>query len=203
MGLNEKGEMDEAEFEKYFRNCILPLFPDALDLPGFCVMVKVDSGPGRLNVNLLAELWLLGFYLYPGVPNTKAVTQETDRNYGPFKGRFRANLGEIVDARIAAKKSVLLQPWLVGMIVFGGTDEETGFEITKCAFSAGFSKEACLSAWEKVGAAPCTLKCLSDPKVSKSLGDEDDESNNDDVGRQQTMMVAVMGEIVAINSLNI
>ena len=86
--LNEKGGMDEAEFEKYFRNCILPLFPDALDLLGFCVMVKVDSGPGRLNINLLAELHLLGFYLYPSVPNTTAVTQETDRNYRPSKGWF-------------------------------------------------------------------------------------------------------------------
>ena len=64
------------------------------------------------------------------------------------------------------------------MIVFGGTDEETGFEITKCAFSAGFSKEACLSAWEKVDAATCTRKCLSDPKVSKSLGDGDDKYYN-------------------------
>ena len=73
---------------------------------------------------------------------------------------------------------ILLQPWLVGLIVFGGTDEETGFGITKCTFLAGFSKEACLSVWEKVGAAPCTRKCLSDPKVSKSLGDRDDEYYN-------------------------
>ena len=64
---------------------------------------------------------------------------------------------------------------MVGMIVFGGTDEETGLEISKCAFSAGFSKEACLSAWEKFGAAPYTRKCLSDSKVSKSLGDGNDE----------------------------
>ena len=64
------------------------------------------------------------------------------------------------------------------MIVFGGTDEETGFKITKCAFSADFSKEACMSAWEKVGAAPCTQKCLLDPKVSKSLGGGDDEYYN-------------------------
>ncbi len=73
---------------------------------------------------------------------------------------------------------VSLQPWLVGLIVFGGMDEETGFGITKCTFSASFSKEACLSAWEKVGAAPCTQKCLSDPKVSKLLGDGDDEYYN-------------------------
>ena len=28
-------------------------------------------------------------------------------------------------------------------------------------------------AWAKVGAAPLTRKCLSDPKVSRPLGDDD------------------------------
>jgi hypothetical protein len=42
-------------------------------------MLKVDSRPGRLNIELLAELCLLGFYLYPGVPNMTAVSQETDQ----------------------------------------------------------------------------------------------------------------------------
>ncbi len=62
--------------------------------------------------------------------------------------------------------------------MFGGTDEETGFKVSKCAFLAGFSKEACLSTWEKVGAALCTRKCLLDPKVSKSLGDGNDDYYN-------------------------
>ena len=93
VGLNEKGGMDQAEFEKYIRNSILPLFPDACDLPGKRVMIKVDSGPGRLNVELCAELKLM-------------------------------------------------------------------------------------RAWEKVGAAPCTRACLSDPKVSKTLGDGEDEYYN-------------------------
>lgn len=115
-GLNEKGGMDEIEFEKYVKNSIITLYPDACDLPGKRVLIKVDSGPGRLNTELLAELRLLGFYLYPGVPNTTAVTQETDRNYRPFKGQFRSNLADIVDARMEMKKSVSLQPWLVGMI---------------------------------------------------------------------------------------
>jgi hypothetical protein len=172
-GMNEKGGMDEIEFEKYIKNSILHLYPDACDVPGKRVIIKVDSGPGRLNLELLAELRLMGFYLYPGVPNTTAVTQETDRNYGPFKSRFRRNLGDIVDARIEQNKSVSLQPWLIGMIVFGGTDPETGFRLTKCAFTHGFSKEACLNAWAKVGAAPLTRKCLSDPKVSRTLGDND------------------------------
>ena len=78
-GAKREGGNGRGGIRKYFRNCILPLFPDALDLPGFCIMVKVDSGPGRLNVNLLAKLRLLGFCLYPGVSkNTTAVTQETD-----------------------------------------------------------------------------------------------------------------------------
>jgi hypothetical protein len=64
------------------------------------------------------------------------------------------------------------------LVVFGGTDEETGYEIAQCAFSAGFSPDACKRAWEKVGAAPCTRACLSDPKVSKTLGDGEDEYYN-------------------------
>ncbi len=60
VGLNEKGGMDEAKFEKYIRISILSLFPDACDMPGKHVMIKVDSGPGQLNVDLLAELKLMG-----------------------------------------------------------------------------------------------------------------------------------------------
>jgi hypothetical protein len=59
-----------------------------LDVPGKRVMLKVDSRPGRLNIELLAELHLLGFYLYPGVPNMTAVSQETDQNYSPFKTQY-------------------------------------------------------------------------------------------------------------------
>ncbi len=105
--------MDEAEFEKYVKNNIIPLYPDALDIPCKRVLIKVDSGPGRLNIELLAELRLLGWYLYPGVPNTTAVSQETDQNYGPFKSQFRSNLATITNKRLEQKKSLSLQPWLV------------------------------------------------------------------------------------------
>jgi hypothetical protein len=175
IGLNEKGGMDDDEFEKYLKNNIIPLYPDALDCPGQRVMIKVDSGPGRMNIELLAELCLLGFYLYPSVPNTTAVSQETDWNYGPFKTQFRKNLAAITEQRLEQNKSVSLQLWIVGLIVFGGTDPATGFELKDCAFPAGFSKKACLNAWAMVGAAPLICQCLSDPKVSKSLGDGDDD----------------------------
>ncbi len=61
----EKGGMDEEEFTKYFFNSIVPFFPHAKDKPGHHVLLKVDSGPGRMNLNLLAKLRLLGFVLYP------------------------------------------------------------------------------------------------------------------------------------------
>ncbi len=84
-GQNEKGGMDEEEFAKYLLNSIVPLFPHAKDKPGHHVLLKVDSGPGRMNLNLLSKLRLLGFMLYPGVPNTTHVTQETDQNYVPSR----------------------------------------------------------------------------------------------------------------------
>ncbi len=36
-------------------------------------MVKVDSGPGRLQEDFLAKARTLGFIVYPGVPNYTAV----------------------------------------------------------------------------------------------------------------------------------
>ncbi len=55
--------MDSEEFEKYVLGSIVPLYPTAQDKPGHCVMLKVDSGPGRMNLNLLARLQQLGFVM--------------------------------------------------------------------------------------------------------------------------------------------
>ncbi len=71
--------MDREEFEKYIFNGNVPLYPNALDIPGKRVLIKIDSVPGQNNNEVMcARLWNLGIYLYPGVPNTTAVTQETD-----------------------------------------------------------------------------------------------------------------------------
>ena len=130
--------MEEKEFEDYIMLAIVPLYANARNRKGRYVIIKVDSGPGRSNIDLLVRLKMLGFILYPGVPNTTHVTQETDRNYGPFKTKFVSNLDTIVSERIAARKSLLLQPKLVGLPVFGGEDPETGCMIPMGAFQAGF-----------------------------------------------------------------
>ena len=114
-------------------------------------------------MDLLADLRLDGFILFPGVPNTTAVTQETDQNYGPFKTQCCKNLDALVDERLKQGKSTSLAPWQVGLIVYGGTDLETGL-IVELVFDAGFSREARKKAWDKVGAAPITRAALENKK---------------------------------------
>ena len=177
-GQNEKGGMDDVEFEKYLMNSIVPLYPHAKDKKGHRVIIKVDSGPGRLSLKLLSKLRLLGFILYPCVPNTTHVTQETDQNYGPFKTQFLSNLDLIVDARLAKKKSLTLQPKFVGLPLFGGVDHETELQVELGAFQKGFTRSRCLAAWKKVGAATAegvTRACLKDKQVMLSTGGDDDD----------------------------
>ena len=91
-GMNVKGGMDDHEFESYILNSILPLYLNTLDRPGKRLILKCNRGPGRLQIDLLAKLRHIGVYLYPCVPNTTMVMQETDETYGKFKPQFRKNL---------------------------------------------------------------------------------------------------------------
>mmetsp|Transcript_27582 Transcript_27582/g.60431 ORF Transcript_27582/g.60431 Transcript_27582/m.60431 type:complete len:160 (-) Transcript_27582:425-904(-) len=46
---NEAGGMDAEELLKYFEINVFPLYPDAADVPGKRVLIKIDGGPGRLH----------------------------------------------------------------------------------------------------------------------------------------------------------
>jgi hypothetical protein len=173
-GMNKKGGMDEKEFKDYIMLAIVPLYANARNRKGRYVILKVVSGPGWSNIDLLVRLKMLRFILYPGVPNTTHVTQEMDRKYSPFKIKFVSNLNTIMSERIAERKSLSLQPKLVGLLVFGGEDPETGCMIPMGAFQDGFLQERCLDAWAKIGAATSTGKitraCLSDKQVMQGGG---------------------------------
>jgi len=168
-GLNSKGGMDDQVFFEYLKKSIMKLFPDAAPVRGRWVVIKCDSSPGSLNPNLLAFLRFHGFILDPGVPNTTAVTQETDQSYGPFQSAVRTNLQLIINERIHTG----LSPWIVGLVVCGREDPETGL-IVRSAFQRGFSRALNIKAWEKVGAVPLSCKCLSSPKVRRSIGNGND-----------------------------
>ena len=163
--MNEKGYMDDAEFKKYVFVSIVPLYPNARSVKGTWVIIKVDGGPGRLNKALLARLQRVGFVLYPVVPNTMAVTQETDQNYGLFKTQLCNNLELVSRRRIANKISLSMQPWIAGLMIFGGVDPDTEYFVKTSAFEVEFSRAHCKNAWAKIGAAPLTMACLKDTKV--------------------------------------
>jgi hypothetical protein len=191
LGMNLKGGMDEREFRSYFLNSIVPLFPDAQDVRGKRVIMKVDSGPGRMELGFLAEARTLGFIIYPGVPNTTAVTQETDQSYGTFKTQFVKNLKILSDARLIGNYNIGLPPWMVGLVVFGGTDPISGVVVPCSAFNVAFSKERNCAVWEKCGAAPLTRACLqNNSQVRREMGDGEDATNTAMVHIQESNNVS-------------
>ena len=105
IGLNEKGGMNDEEFDKYIDNSIVPHYPDLEDMLGKRVLPKVDSGPGRNGRDMLNKARFRGVYLFPGLPpNATTVQQEMDMNYGPFKSVVHSNLKNISTASFSAKK---------------------------------------------------------------------------------------------------
>ena len=60
-----------------------------LFIPQNRVILKVNSGPGCTNIEILAYIRALGVYCVPGVPNTTNVSQEIDQSYSLFKSIFR------------------------------------------------------------------------------------------------------------------
>ena len=158
--MNAKDGMDDEEFNQYMLNSLAPLYPDVEDVKGKRALLKADSGPGSLAMKLLAHLCLIGFILYPCVPNTMTVHQEMDCNYGPFKTAFQIILDSIVQERINQGKMTLINPWLVVLVVFGGIDDVTDKLAPKNGFQEAFCTNVCLKAWAKIEAAPLIRACL-------------------------------------------
>ena len=163
---NVKAGMDEEEFCKYVEECIVPLYPDAEDKPGKRVLLLVDSGPGRMQVAMLARLKLLGIYLKAGAPNTTHITQPTDQNYGMFKSIYRTNL------KLLTKHTTSIKHISIPLLVFGGDfKNEDGLLLCNIpsAFDEAFSFDRNQEVWRKLGFNPFTRACLLDAKVKHQV----------------------------------
>jgi len=174
-GLNEKAGMNSVELDKYFCGDILPLYPGIEDRPLKRVTAKLDSGPGRMNVDMLAHLRIRGLHIVPGLPNSTGKTQETDQNYGPFKGGYRNNLHRLAGARFEANKTIVMSD--LPLLVFGGIDPATDIELHD-VFNETFSIENCLSAWKKCGAVPLTQAPMNEKEIRHELVLNDNLSMN-------------------------
>lgn len=142
VAMNEKGGMNADALFSYFKENLALLFPNASDTPGHRVVVKIDSGPGRMNENMLLFMRARDFYLFPCVPNTTQVTQETDQNYGQFKSVWRNNLDRLANQRFSAtcdnRRTINMSD--VWLLLFGGKSEIDGIELHN-AFEEAFNEE--------------------------------------------------------------
>lgn len=186
-GLNEKAGMNGVELDKYFKGSILPLYPDIEDVTLKRVIAKVDSGPGRMNLEMLAHLRLRGLYVVPGLPNSTGKTQETDQNYGPFKGVYRNNLHNLASARFE-KKGGVINIIDLPFLIFGGEDPVTGL-IMEDAFNRSFSRVNCLSAWQKCGAAPLTGAPMNDTQMRHEVVMNVDDTVNNNIDPQGSKLL--------------
>ena len=81
-------------------------------------------------------------------------------------------------AQIAGDFPTSFPPWLVGLLVFGGTDPISQF-VVESALQFGFSQEKNPNAWSRCGAAQITRCCLKNHiKVRGEMGDDDDAANH-------------------------
>ena len=105
------------------------------------------------------------------------MTQETDQSYCPFKSKFAHNLKALSDARINGDFPTSVPPWMVGLLVFGGTDPVSQFVVSESAFEFGFSRGK-FECMEQGGATPLTRCCLENhSQVRREIGDDDDATN--------------------------
>ena len=106
------------------------------------------------------------------------MTQETERNQVPFKNQLHTNLDLVVREKVVKKVYLSMQPWLAGLMVFGGADPDTGYFAETSTFEFGFLRAHCKNAWENIGDAPSKMAFLSYPKVRQQLGDTNDHTND-------------------------
>jgi hypothetical protein len=98
--VRQRGSMDDKLLNDYISNVIMPLYPNLSKATAFDpitgkllhgpVILKIDSGPGRIVATLVsleqrAALFQKGLIILAGLPNATGVQQEMDALYGPFK----------------------------------------------------------------------------------------------------------------------
>jgi hypothetical protein len=141
--MNEKGGMNNKEFARYIDNSIAPLIPDLEDMPGKCILLKVDSSHGCNWQDLLNKCLFRGIYIYPGLPNSTSMQQEMYINfYGQFKGVVWRNLAKIAITCYAKGITMSLGTSTFGLNVYGGVLPDSRVPLE--------------NAWSEVSAVPFT-----------------------------------------------
>ena len=88
---SKDSSVTDAIFIEYILHIKTFCYPDAKDEPGYRVLMKADSGPGRMNKEFLAIARSHGFYFLSGLPNETELGQEMDQVFAEFKAILEEN----------------------------------------------------------------------------------------------------------------
>jgi hypothetical protein len=101
---------------------MVPIFSNLEDMPGKCILLKVHSGLVAFGgiCSTSVGSGVCTSYIYPGLPNSTSMQQETDINYAPFKGVVWRNLAKIAMTCYAKGITMSLGTSTFGLIVYGG-----------------------------------------------------------------------------------
>jgi hypothetical protein len=150
----------------------MKLYPDACDEPGKRVLLKMDYGPGRDNLEFIIKLRIRGFYLYPSVPNDTHVMQEMDAWLGNLKTVFYQNLRLVTEAYVTNGKAMPNSEDTMGLLFFGGCifdDDQDPNNVCENALHMSASKEKTIAVFAKIGVVPFTRECINDKRVRHEI----------------------------------
>ena len=108
-----KGSMSANILKGYLQH-IMQLYPDIQDVDKKRVIWKLDNGVGRDDIELNHMARVMGYVIYPGLPNTSEGTQECDQSFSTFKSRMEKNRQNIV------KHNQTVTLFDLPFIIFGG-----------------------------------------------------------------------------------
>jgi hypothetical protein len=190
---NLKGGVNKNIFRNWMITNVAPLWPDLANVTGKRVMLKADSGPGRMGTEFLAESAALGMYFFPGLPNATEIGQEMDQLFAAFKTCAYDNRNKLNRARVAAEgANAILGFPDVGYLVFGGTVKlSDGTEVVLAAFAKYLSREHIQAAREKCGYFPASRNALRSDRLRHEIVEDEDGEVDEEEDPYGSMLEAL------------
>jgi len=145
---------------------------DARDEDGHRDCLKIDGGPGRLNLEMFAELHLKGVYL-PKLWSVQVTALQEYININGISAKKNPPQQQLHEQSPDKHPSPAL-PSLnrshYGILLSGKESSPTLLP----AFSNAFTKECCLKAWVTCSAIQLTWSTLNNPAVCHEVSSTDD-----------------------------
>ena len=228
--VRSRGSMDDSLFNDYIERVVLPLYPNISKTATFdantgkllCgpVILKVDSGPGRIIANMESiakreAFRELGLLILMGLPNATSVNQEMDALYGAFKSATYAR-GEVILTERMQQRGLERSALAAAAAAAVNDDDDNeagpaapltrfamGFEdlatvvdgkstddVSLKPFTRTFTRLKILGSWSKVGFCPFTRNCVASKKVRHELGQASKDQDLEDLHESYNAGVA-------------